>query len=72
MSDDGLVPFAFRPWRSDRESWEAFLAEVERAYAQYLDRYHQRRGTDPEAPESNVTAPGSMAIQPNIGDCSHQ
>jgi hypothetical protein len=41
MSDDSSAVFTFRPWRPEHESWDAFLGELETAYAQYLDGYRQ-------------------------------
>jgi hypothetical protein len=56
MADDLPVEFTFRPWRPEHESWEAYVAELETAYAQYRERYRQGRETDPGAPEPD---PGS-------------
>ena len=54
MSEGVPVQFTFRPWRPEHESWEAFLAELETAYAQYLERYRQGRGLVSGAPEPNL------------------
>jgi hypothetical protein len=64
MTDDAPVQFTFRPWRPEHESWEVFLVELETAYAQYLERYRQGRGTDPEAAESDPASERDGELTP--------
>src|SRR5215210_6551170 len=45
MTDDTPAQFTFRPWRPEQESWDTYLAEVETAYALYLERYRHGVGS---------------------------
>jgi hypothetical protein len=64
MSEDTPVQFTFRPWRSDHESWEVYLAALETAYARYLERYRRERGTDPPASEPEAASECKPELTP--------
>ncbi len=49
VSNTLSVGFSFHLWRPEHESWDAFLGELETAYAQYLDRYRQGIRAEPVA-----------------------
>jgi hypothetical protein len=66
MADHTPVQFTFRPWRPEHESWDAFLAELEKAYAQYLEHYRHGVGAEPVAHERDPSSERDSELTPPL------
>ncbi len=66
MSDDSSPVFTFRPWRPETESWDAFIDDLETAYAQYLSGYQQGNEVDPAAHERDPDEPAITLAHPSV------